>query len=134
MVLAGNNGQEDRIRIVEVKITRSRVLPNPLVVKEDLWILFQNARMLALEFRSEAAQDGDRETLRPSMLQQSQACHERERLVIRKPHFDPPAGRVTAVEGIVCPLRISGPRIAAKTAVRLQEPLQTGSQLGTRPC
>src|SRR2546430_2077980 len=128
MVLAGSNGQEDRIRIVEVKITRSRVLPNPLVVKEDLWILFQNARMLALEFRSEATQDGDRKTLRPSMLQQSQACHERERLVIRKPHFDAPAGRVTAVEGIVCPFWISGARIAAKATIRVQQPFETRSQ------
>ena len=77
--------------------------------------------MLALEFRSEPTQDGHRKTLRPSVLQQSQGCHESERLVIRKPHFDPPAGRATAVKGIVCPLRISGPRIAAETPITVTQ-------------
>ena len=72
-LLAGNDGQKDRICIVDVDIAGSGTLLDHFLVEQYFRILLQDVGMLLFELWSDAAQDGDCETLRPSMLQQAQA-------------------------------------------------------------
>jgi hypothetical protein len=81
-LLAGNNGQENGIGIVDVKSSGSGIPQDRVLVEEYFRILLQDTGMLHFEISSDAVQDIHRETLRPPMLEQAQPGVECESFVL----------------------------------------------------
>jgi len=120
-----NDGEQDRILIVECMIAWSGVLPDRLLVEEPVRVVQKDPSVLLFQSRPHAAHDGDRQGLWPAVPHEPQSVQECKSFVGREPYLDPPPGWLGAEEREASAIRALG---IWESAIRFQQALELGAQ------
>jgi hypothetical protein len=79
--------------------------------------------MMRFKIAFYTAQNHNSETLRPAVSHEPNAVEQGESLIFRKPHFDATSGSLSAVERVVCTLRVRGTCCTPEHSIRIEQAL-----------